>query len=142
MDCKKAHQRMKATRDHSHVVTLDQLEEELRKKMACPEHGNEELKLFCENCDKPICCECLLVGHRSHCLSSLSEACLKYKAIVTDLLHKAMSYLHGLQASIKAVREMELKVEQKVQLVAREIKAEFAELHKALAERESVLFKN
>ncbi len=105
----------------------------------CPLHKDEKLKLFCENCDQPLCCDCLLQAHRSHSLISLSEASLKNKASIESMLQDTRDHLQELKESIKTASEAHLKVEMKAKSVEGQIKEEFLELHKLIDKRESVL---
>ncbi len=48
------HERARNTKSHK-VVALEDISGPLHRPCFCKEHRSEELKLFCESCDKPIC---------------------------------------------------------------------------------------
>ncbi len=106
----------------------------------CSVHSGKKLKFFCEGCDQLICNNCLL-SHQSHGLSSLEDATLKHKSSVQKVLQETKAHGQQLQALVKAVDEMQLRVEKKAELVEDKIKKEFAELQKQIKERQSALLK-
>ncbi|XP_048780733.1 E3 ubiquitin-protein ligase TRIM33-like isoform X2 [Ostrea edulis] len=78
--CVIAHKRVRITKDH----TIQSKEEAKKieddanstpqKIMFCIVHRNEQLKLFCETCDKLTCRDCQLEEHKDHKYQFLSEA--------------------------------------------------------------------
>ncbi|XP_061181390.1 E3 ubiquitin-protein ligase TRIM33-like isoform X1 [Saccostrea echinata] len=78
--CVIAHKRVRITKDH----TIQSKEEAKKieddanstpqKIMFCTVHKNEQLKLFCETCDRLTCRDCQLEEHKDHKYQFLSEA--------------------------------------------------------------------
>lgn len=121
------HQRAVRTLSHK-VVGLSELRElgptALRRPCLCAEHRDEELRLFCETCDKPICrgiimlslsqyvcgssrrspfSDCTLVEHAKHRFEFLNKVASKHKAAMQTLLEKANARGPQLQGTIVAV---------------------------------------
>lgn len=100
------HQRAVRTLSHK-VVGLSELRElgptALRRPCLCAEHRDEELRLFCETCDKPICRDCTLVEHAKHRFEFLNKVASKHKAAMQTLLEKANARGPQLQGTIVAV---------------------------------------
>ena len=70
-ECSRFHARRKATKQHT-LKTVQQLRENVQElyrpansifNSACPKHGGEELKLFCESCEMLICRDCTMLDH-------------------------------------------------------------------------------
>ncbi len=57
----------------------------------CSKHDNEQLKLFCESCDKPTCAFCILLEHKDHPYLFIHEALEKNM----PLMRKMMLALEG-----------------------------------------------
>lgn len=81
--CIDAHQRVRVTKDHT-IKTKDELEGEKpatlgQKYMFCENHKQEQLKLYCETCDKLTCRDCQLQEHKDHKYQFISSACEQQK---------------------------------------------------------------
>uniref|UniRef100_A0A667ZAK1 RING-type E3 ubiquitin transferase n=1 Tax=Myripristis murdjan TaxID=586833 RepID=A0A667ZAK1_9TELE len=65
--CCQAHRRQKRTASHS-VQCLQELKTQgrLSRPVLCSLHPGQELRLFCEPCDLPMCLECAATLHRDH----------------------------------------------------------------------------
>lgn len=53
-------------------VTAGKYNDEIRSKqqIPCSKHEGEDLRFFCENCDVPVCRDCIVLGHQNHkCLA-------------------------------------------------------------------------
>ncbi|KAK5860769.1 hypothetical protein PBY51_022228 [Eleginops maclovinus] len=65
--CCQAHRRQKRTASHS-VQSLQDLKSHgaLCRPVLCCLHPGQELRLFCQPCDLPVCLECAATLHRDH----------------------------------------------------------------------------
>ncbi|KAF3843486.1 hypothetical protein F7725_002335, partial [Dissostichus mawsoni] len=65
--CCQAHRRQKRTASHS-VQSLQDLKSggSLSRPVLCGLHPGQELRLFCQPCDLPVCLECAATLHRDH----------------------------------------------------------------------------
>ncbi|XP_044073237.1 tripartite motif-containing protein 45 isoform X2 [Siniperca chuatsi] len=65
--CCQAHRRQKRTASHS-VQCLEELKTRGRlcRPVLCSLHPGQELRLFCQPCDLPVCLECAATLHRDH----------------------------------------------------------------------------
>ncbi|KAI8783989.1 E3 ubiquitin-protein ligase TRIM33 isoform X1 [Biomphalaria glabrata] len=84
--CVDAHKRVRITKDHTisskedvsaKVVTSKSPWEQL---MMCKQHKQEQLKFFCEKCEKLTCRDCQLMDHKEHKYQFLDQAAEQYKA--------------------------------------------------------------
>ncbi|KAG8442664.1 hypothetical protein GDO86_011452 [Hymenochirus boettgeri] len=92
-NCVQAHQRVKFTKDH----TVRQKEEvppavsaNSQRPVFCPFHKKEQLKLYCETCDKLTCRDCQLQEHKEHRYQFIEEAFQSQKVIIDTLIAKLM----------------------------------------------------
>uniref|UniRef100_A0A8C4PIV2 E3 ubiquitin-protein ligase TRIM33 n=1 Tax=Equus asinus asinus TaxID=83772 RepID=A0A8C4PIV2_EQUAS len=128
--CIEAHQRVKFTKDH-----LIRKKEDVSGKIEvsvgtsgqrpvfCPVHKQEQLKLFCETCDRLTCRDCQLLEHKEHRYQFLEEAFQNQKGAIENLLAKLLekkNYVHfaatQVQNRIKEVNETNKRVEQEIKV--------------------------
>uniref|UniRef100_A0A3P9Q3G4 RING-type E3 ubiquitin transferase n=1 Tax=Poecilia reticulata TaxID=8081 RepID=A0A3P9Q3G4_POERE len=65
--CRQAHRRQKRTASHSiQAVTELKARGRLCRPVLCSLHPGQELRLFCQPCDLPVCLECAATLHRDH----------------------------------------------------------------------------
>ncbi|XP_038415536.1 transcription intermediary factor 1-alpha-like isoform X2 [Canis lupus familiaris] len=68
--CIRAHQRVKFTKDHTvrqkEEVSPEAVGVTSQQPVFCPFHKKEQLKLYCETCDKLACRDCQLLEHKEH----------------------------------------------------------------------------
>ena len=87
--CAQAHKRQRKTANHE-VISLHEAQRQGTENLHCPvlcqRHSLEELKLFCETCDQPVCRECCLVEHREH-LIEYTEEVAEHHAKVGSIFH-------------------------------------------------------
>ncbi|XP_040193378.1 E3 ubiquitin-protein ligase TRIM33 isoform X3 [Rana temporaria] len=125
--CIEAHQRVKFTKDHIITKKEDVSSESVgasgQRPVFCPVHKQEQLKLFCETCDRLTCRDCQLQEHKEHRYQFLEEAFQNQKGAIENLLAKLMekkNYVHfaatQVQNRIKEVNETNKRVEQEIKV--------------------------
>ncbi|XP_015686629.1 transcription intermediary factor 1-alpha-like, partial [Protobothrops mucrosquamatus] len=76
--CIRAHQRVKFTKDHTvrqkEEVSPEAVGVTSQRPVFCPYHKKEQLKLYCETCDKLTCRDCQLLEHKEHRYQFIEEA--------------------------------------------------------------------
>ena len=71
--CLKAHHRQRQYNGHS-VKSVDEVDSKLLTSMpqkhishlVCSKHPTQVPQIFCNSCDKLVCCECVIEGHEGH----------------------------------------------------------------------------
>ncbi|KAH6934774.1 hypothetical protein HPB50_000705 [Hyalomma asiaticum] len=119
--CIDAHQRVRVTKDHS-IRAKDELEGDKpaalgQKYMFCENHKQEQLKLYCETCDKLTCRDCQLQEHKDHKYQFISSACEQQKSNLNGLLAKIrekQSYIEGARNLVSKRHHEITQQEQKV----------------------------
>ncbi|XP_064425298.1 E3 ubiquitin-protein ligase TRIM33 isoform X2 [Latimeria chalumnae] len=125
--CIEAHQRVKFTKDHmirkKEEVSSEAVGASGQRPVFCPVHKQEQLKLFCETCDRLTCRDCQLLEHKEHRYQFLEEAFLNQKIAIENLmakLHEKKNYVHfastQVQNRIKEVNETHKRVEQEIKV--------------------------
>ncbi|KAJ7329095.1 hypothetical protein JRQ81_015269 [Phrynocephalus forsythii] len=91
--CIRAHQRVKFTKDHTvrhkEEVSPEAVGISNQRPVFCPYHKKEQLKLYCETCDKLTCRDCQLLEHKEHRYQFIEEAFQNQKVIIDTLVNKA-----------------------------------------------------
>ncbi|KAL7985396.1 hypothetical protein Chor_003966, partial [Crotalus horridus] len=125
--CIEAHQRVKFTKDHmirkKEDVSSEAVGASGQRPVFCPVHKQEQLKLFCETCDRLTCRDCQLLEHKEHRYQFLEEAFQNQKGVIENLLAKLLekkNYVNfaatQVQNRIKEVNETNKRVEQEIKV--------------------------
>uniref|UniRef100_A0A8D2LBA9 Tripartite motif containing 33 n=1 Tax=Varanus komodoensis TaxID=61221 RepID=A0A8D2LBA9_VARKO len=125
--CIEAHQRVKFTKDHmirkKEDVSSEAVGASGQRPVFCPVHKQEQLKLFCETCDRLTCRDCQLLEHKEHRYQFLEEAFQNQKGAIENLLAKLLekkNYVNfaatQVQNRIKEVNETNKRVEQEIKV--------------------------
>ncbi|KAM4700329.1 E3 ubiquitin-protein ligase TRIM33 isoform 5-T5 [Discoglossus pictus] len=125
--CIEAHQRVKFTKDHiitkKEDVSSDAVGASGQRPVFCPVHKQEQLKLFCETCDRLTCRDCQLLEHKEHRYQFLEEAFQNQKGAIENLLAKLLekkNYVNfaatQVQNRIKEVNDTNKRVEQEIKV--------------------------
>ncbi|KAH0518404.1 E3 ubiquitin-protein ligase TRIM33 [Microtus ochrogaster] len=122
----KRHWRLWAKRTpHADIVDeeLEAVGASGQRPVFCPVHKQEQLKLFCETCDRLTCRDCQLLEHKEHRYQFLEEAFQNQKGAIENLLAKLLekkNYVHfaatQVQNRIKEVNETNKRVEQEIKV--------------------------
>ena len=96
--CTKVHKTMKVTKNHQ-SISIDEMKKsqtniisKSNSQVYCQIHQNEEIKLFCDDCQEPICSLCV-PKHSAHKFSTISEIMENEKKSLIDLINQVSFYL-------------------------------------------------
>ncbi|XP_053321238.1 transcription intermediary factor 1-alpha [Spea bombifrons] len=151
-NCVQAHQRVKFTKDHT-VRQKEQVPPEAvgvnsQRPVFCPYHKKEQLKLYCETCDKLTCRDCQLQEHKEHRYQFIEEAFQSQKVIIDTLIAKLMEknkYIKftgdQIQNRILEVNQNQKQVEQDIKVAVFTLMVEINKRGKALLQQLEALAK-
>uniref|UniRef100_A0A3B5K8E1 RING-type E3 ubiquitin transferase n=1 Tax=Takifugu rubripes TaxID=31033 RepID=A0A3B5K8E1_TAKRU len=106
--CCQAHRRQKRTASHS-VRCLKELKSagRLSRPVLCSLHPGQELRLFCQPCDRPVCLECAATLHRDHHCSPTRDVVHRHGDRIRELVSGHLRpHLGHLKASLQKVRAL------------------------------------
>ncbi|XP_044164587.1 E3 ubiquitin-protein ligase TRIM71-like [Acropora millepora] len=113
--CFQSHQRLKATRDHRHVL-IDKLQaqdvqELIERPVKCSQqyHEDQALEFYCEDCKVLICLKCSIVSHNRHLVTDTQKAALEQKMQMTEALDKLKAEILLYENEIKKQAELKDK---------------------------------
>ena len=144
-ECTRSHRRMKVYANHT-VSTLEDLRKGEAKDVLvkeapppkCPEH-DEPMKIFCFDCNRLICRDCVLYDHREHKSDFVKKCATESRKSLRD----SLTPLRKVQANITGADRMLLATEAQVDAQEKEvcqtIKRSFAQLKVALEQQETEL---
>ncbi|MBN3308173.1 TRI45 protein, partial [Amia calva] len=120
--CCQAHRRQKKTSSHS-MVCLQDLKTcgRVVKPVLCRLHPSEELRLFCETCDQPVCRECAVTGHRDHLCDYTTNVIHKHGDYIRELAKNVQPHVGKLEAALNNIECAQHTVQARAQAVAEEI---------------------
>ncbi|XP_036894774.1 tripartite motif-containing protein 45 isoform X2 [Sturnira hondurensis] len=140
--CCQAHRRQKKTTYHT-MVDLEDLKgySRIGKAILCPAHPAEELRLFCELCDRPVCRDCVVGEHREHPCDFTSNVIHKHGDSVRELLKDTQPHVEALEDTLAQIKETGSALQQRVDAVAADVRAFSEGYVKAIEEHRDKLLK-
>uniref|UniRef100_A0A8C9N6L6 RING-type E3 ubiquitin transferase n=1 Tax=Serinus canaria TaxID=9135 RepID=A0A8C9N6L6_SERCA len=114
--------RQKKTASHA-VTELENTKDcsQAGKPLLCPSHPTEELQLFCEQCDQPVCRDCVLGRHRQHPCDFTGNVIHRHGDALRELLKSSQQHMDTLEDVLSQVDEMGGAVRSRAEAVAAEI---------------------
>uniref|UniRef100_A0A2K6UUP5 RING-type E3 ubiquitin transferase n=1 Tax=Saimiri boliviensis boliviensis TaxID=39432 RepID=A0A2K6UUP5_SAIBB len=140
--CCQAHRRQKKTTHHT-MVDLKDLKgySQIGKPILCPAHPAEELRLFCEFCDQPVCRDCVVGAHREHPYDFTSNVIHKHGDSVRELLKGTQPHVEALEEALAQIRTMNSALQKRVEVVAADVRTFSEGYIKAIEEHRDKLLK-
>ncbi|XP_053260561.1 transcription intermediary factor 1-alpha isoform X2 [Podarcis raffonei] len=124
--CIRAHQRVKFTKDHTvrqkEEVSPEAVGVTSQRPVFCPYHKKEQLKLYCETCDKLTCRDCQLLEHKEHRYQFIEEAFQNQKVIIDTLVTKLMEKSKYIKYTGEQIQNRIHEVNRNQKLVEQDIK--------------------
>jgi len=105
----------------------------------CSKHDNEQLKLFCEACDKPTCAFCILLEHKDHPYSFINEALEKNMPMMRKMMQALEDNAMLVENTISDITATDQLLNQQKHLIKHNIKRYAEELKKTIDFREKEL---
>ena len=136
-DCVKSH-KMKVFAGHA-ISTLDELKQGGVKELTfesppppkCEDH--EELKkIFCFDCNKLICRDCIVIEHAGHNYEFVKKAAPATRKKLTEHLSPLKNLLPDLSTAVNQVKGTKQEIHAQKELTERQVNAKFQELHDIL----------
>lgn len=124
--CIRAHQRVKFTKDHTvrqkEEVSPEAVGVTSQRPVFCPFHKKEQLKLYCETCDKLTCRDCQLLEHKEHRYQFIEEAFQNQKVIIDTLITKLMEKTKYIKYTGNQIQNRIIEINQNQKQVEQDIK--------------------
>ncbi|XP_068759536.1 tripartite motif-containing protein 2-like [Montipora capricornis] len=79
---------------------------------ACAKHDGETLKLFCQNCEEPICRDCTIIDHVGHRYSFIKDLFVAEKEKTLELVQESRAAISALESTVETVVIQEGKLAQ------------------------------
>ena len=144
-DCMRSHRVLKVFAGHK-VVTLQELKEGGAKAIPlkeapppmCKDH-NEQLKIYCFDCNHLICRDCVISDHAGHKFEFVNKSAPQCKKTLKESLVPLAKIQTNLSAATREVEEVEREVSEQHKAVAGTIEQSFKQLHEILHKREKQL---
>ena len=135
--CVTAHKRINAFLGHQ-ILSLAEVKKlgskALAKPAFCRKHTDEVLKLYCDTCQKTICRDCTIVDHRDHKYNFVADVAERERKAVEAVLQESKAKDVAVEEGLKAVKDMESRVQFKIVEVSKDVDVFFDEQVKTLEE--------
>ncbi|XP_029348839.1 tripartite motif-containing protein 45 [Echeneis naucrates] len=123
--CCQAHRRQKRTASHS-VQAVEELRARGRlcRPVLCSLHPGQELRLFCQQCDLPVCPECAATLHRDHRCCPARDVINRHGDRIRELVSVCLRpRLERLEESLQKVELSQQALQARVEATADEVRA-------------------
>ena len=143
-DCVRSHGVMKVFAGHK-IVTIQELkvrDKEILLKEPSPamcKGHNEQVKIFCFDCDSLICRDCIFCDHVGHKFEFVNKSAPQYKKVIKQRLVKLMKIQANITAATREVEKVEREVSEQHKAVTDTVEQSFKQLHEILCMREKEL---
>ncbi|XP_064397538.1 E3 ubiquitin-protein ligase TRIM71-like [Halichondria panicea] len=136
--CVESHQRMKMFATHI-VSTLEELKQGGVKELTfenppppkCEDH-EEPKKIFCFDCNKLICRDCIVIEHAGHNYEFVKKAAPTTRKKLTEHLSPLKNLLPDLSTAVNQVKGTKQNIQAQKELIERQVNTKFQELHDIL----------
>ena len=136
--CVESHQRMKMFATHI-VSTLEELKQGGVKELTfenppppkCEDH-EEPKKIFCFDCNKLICRDCIVIEHAGHNYEFVKKAAPTTRKKLTEHLSPLKNLLPDLSTAVNQVKGTKQNIQAQKELTERQVNTKFQELHDIL----------
>ena len=133
--CVTAHKRINTFHGHQFLTLLEVKNfgsKALAKPAFCTKHADEVLKLYCDTCQKTICRDCTIVDHRDHKYNFVADVAERERKAVEAVLQESKAKDVAVEEGLKAVKDMESRVQFKIVEVSKDVDVFFDEQVKTL----------
>ena len=147
-DCMTLHKRLKVFAGHQ-VVTLEELKMGGAKQiplkeappMLCKDH-DEQLKIFCFDCNRLICRDCIIYGHSDHKHEHIKTSAPQCRKMLTESLVPLKKVQSDIGDASKAVEATEAEISAQCVSVSNTIQQSFDQIMELLRQRKQQLLKD
>ena len=144
-DCAKAHRQMWLLSSHS-VVSIDSLRSTISKnppeklqvfsrEVKCSKHKDEPLKLYCHDCSKLVCRDCIVIDHKDHEYAFVIDAAPLCKAEIQEKSESVKKITEGVKLAVISLGESRKKLSDHGIATTRAIDQAIDEIVAKLAEK-------
>ena len=114
-DCAPSHDHRIArfSRQH-HIISVPASENKKllkRRDYQCEKHLSDKLRFYCEECQRPICRECILIEHKNHSHTYLKDEVTKHRNTIETLMLGVRDKITAFEDALQNIDEAEANLE-------------------------------
>ena len=145
--CLAAHNRMKTSRAHRQSslenLAADDVEELIQRPVMCgkPNHKQEPLEYYCQDCQVCICLRCSATDHNQHVKLDIADAADQHKTEITQRIQKIREQIAKNGRKLKKEKQNFERFQQQIKSSRDEVQATMSELYRILKEYKTSFMK-
>ncbi|XP_066300801.1 tripartite motif-containing protein 2-like [Branchiostoma lanceolatum] len=110
------------------------------QKNRCGFHPTKDVDLFCQQCEVPVCSECIGDAHCGHNIIGIKQAALQIKANIRAQLNKGEQMMETFSAFLKKIQDVQKRVTDNKTQVQQKINQAFeVQVQKLQKQRDGLL---
>eukprot|EP00058_Branchiostoma_floridae_P018630 XP_002604119.1 hypothetical protein BRAFLDRAFT_71593 [Branchiostoma floridae] len=118
---------------------LEETREQPQSGNRCSFHTSEEVKLYCKQCNMPVCSECCEEGHDGHPTTGLRKAAQERRSTVQPLINEGRKIMESYLSFIRSLGEEEKALNAKKQQTDNSIIQAYNQMVQKLTQRKDHL---
>ncbi|KAI8497613.1 hypothetical protein Bbelb_249190 [Branchiostoma belcheri] len=118
---------------------LEETEKQPQSGNRCSFHPSEEVKLYCKQCNLPVCTECCEESHDGHPTTGLKKAAQERRSTVQALIHEGRNILESYCGFVRDLGEKEKTLNEQKQQRDNSIIQAYNQMVQKLTERKDQL---
>ena len=131
-ECENQHRSINLLRKHV-TLSLDEASQDDHNDLPkCPKHSREQLKLYCHDCDFPICLLCYPLGHAQHKCAEIIEQSSVAKDKLRETVDIVSIYLTKCEKMKKRIEEHNVKMTNNVTEFKKRVATSVETIHKEI----------
>ncbi|XP_072042260.1 E3 ubiquitin-protein ligase TRIM71-like [Amphiura filiformis] len=107
------HRIARFSRQH-HIISVPASENKKllkRRDYQCEKHQSDKMRFFCEECQRPICRECILIEHKDHSHTYLKDEVTKHRNTIDALMLGVREKIVNFEDALQNIDEAEANLE-------------------------------
>jgi len=106
------------------------------RRMICGEHADEKLSFYCDDCQKPVCPRCLILGsHKGHQQQPIDQASSTGKSSLTQWEERLRQHAQTAEELLDRLRGVELEVQNGAEAQRNGVNSELDQLKELIETR-------
>ncbi|XP_019628614.1 PREDICTED: tripartite motif-containing protein 2-like [Branchiostoma belcheri] len=118
---------------------LEETEKQPQSGNRCSFHPSEEVKLYCKQCNLPVCSECCEESHDGHPTTGLKKAAQERRSTVQALIHEGRNILESFNSFMCSLKETEKTLNEQKQQRENSIIQAYNQMVQKLTDRKDQL---
>ena len=141
LECESVHKSISLLRSHVILSLEEAVKDKLNELPVCPKHPREIVKLYCEDCQLPICLLCYPLNHAQHKCHEIIDKSSKLKVQLKDMVGTMDTYIDTCDKMAKLVANHSEKIDYSAAGMKKHISATIDKIQQDIFEHKDAIIR-